>query len=171
MKVYLIGYMGVGKTTIGKRLARRLQLVYCDLDTQIELISKSTIESIFSEKGEDQFRKIESETLAALTDDHMVVATGGGAPCHNNNLDYMLKTGLVVWLKMNPEMIVSRLLPGKAKRPLIAAMNDDDLLDFVKDHLRKREPYYSRADIWVDVSNIDSKKIDDLAHQINIYSK
>lgn len=171
MRVYLIGYMGVGKTTIGKRLARRLQLAYCDLDSQIESITKSTIESIFSEKGEAYFRKIESDTLAAIADENVIIATGGGAPCHNDNMDFILKTGIVVWLKMSPEMIVSRLLPGKAQRPLIANMNDTDLPNFVKSHLRKREPYYSRANIKIEVNNMDSKKMDDLVHQITSYSK
>ncbi|NEN24463.1 shikimate kinase [Cryomorpha ignava] len=171
MNVYLIGYMGVGKTTIGKRLSRRLEYAYCDLDAQIELETKSSISALFAEKGEAAFRKIESEVLSNIPNNGTVISTGGGAPCHNDNLDFMLKAGIVVWLKMSPEMIVSRLLPGKAKRPLIAKLKDDELLDFVKAHLRKREPTYSRADISLDVNNMDSKKMDDLAHIVSIYSK
>lgn len=171
MKVYLIGYMGVGKTTIGKRLARRLQVAYCDLDAQIELKSKSSISALFSQLGEDGFRKMESEVLSTLSPGDMVISTGGGAPCFNDNMDFMLKTGIVVWLTMSPEMIVSRLLPGKAKRPLIAKMRDDELLGFVKDHLRKREPYYNRAGIRIEVTSMDSKKMDELVQRICAYSK
>lgn len=163
--------MGVGKTTIGKRLARRLELAYCDLDTQIELETRFSISALFAAKGEEGFRKIESEVLTSISNQDSVIATGGGAPCHNDNIDFMLKTGTVVWLKMSPEMIVSRLLPGKAKRPLIAGLSDDELLEFVKAHLRKREPTYSRAHITVDVNSMDSKKMDDLAQMISAYSK
>ena len=171
MKVYLIGYMGVGKTTIGKRLARRLEVAYCDLDKQIEHDTKSSISTLFAEKGEEGFRKIETEVLTSISSNDAVIATGGGAPCYNDNLDYMLKTGTVVWLKMSPDMIVSRLLPGKTKRPLIAELNDQELEEFVKTHLRKREPTYSRADITVEVNSMDSKKMDDLAQRIVAYSK
>lgn len=163
--------MGVGKTTIGKRLARRLEVSYCDLDAQIELETKSSISALFAEKGEEGFRKIESEVLSNFSNSETVIATGGGTPCHNDNIDFMLKTGIVVWLKMTPEMIVSRIMPGKAKRPLIAGLNDDELLGFVKAHLRKREAYYSRADITLDVNSMDSKKMDDLAERITGYSK
>src|SRR5690554_3572791 len=120
MTVYLIGYMGVGKTTIGKRLARRLNMKYCDLDQYIESHTKLSISEIFAERGEAHFRILERKALENITDTNLIIATGGGAPCHFDNLTTMRQKGIVVWLNMDLKILINRLISAKAQRPLLA---------------------------------------------------
>jgi shikimate kinase len=149
--VYIIGFMGSGKSTAGRKLAASLGWSFVDLDRIIEETAGKTIPQIFSQEGEDQFRKIEAEVLQNLGQHkETVVSTGGGTPCHGDNMDYMLKTGLTVYLKMTPDQLAKRLLGSSGERPLLKNVPDDRLFEFIEEKLAYREKWYSKANITVD---------------------
>jgi shikimate kinase len=161
-RVYIIGFMGSGKSTISKKLAANLGWQFIDLDKEIELKAGKSIRDIFSASGEGFFRKLETETLFNLkTALNTVISTGGGTPCHGSNLEFMNKTGLVVYLKMTPAQLKSRLEGRKASRPLIAEISKNKLLGYISDKLLEREKYYLRASIIVDSIDLDIKYLTD----------
>lgn len=154
--VYIIGFMGSGKSTAGKKLAASMGWNFIDLDRKIEERAGKTIPQIFSQDGEDHFREIESDVLRSMKSlTETVISTGGGTPCHGNNLDFMLETGLTVYLKMTPEQLASRLLRSTGERPLIKNIPDDQLFNFIEKKLEVREKWYSRANIIIEGINLD----------------
>lgn len=147
-RIFLIGYMGVGKTTLGKELATKLGFQFIDLDHYIQGRYQKTINEIFAESGEAKFREIEHKLLGEVAEfENTVISTGGGTPCFFNNMEVMRNSGTVVYLKTNPYILVKRLFAGKEKRPLIKDKNEDELLDFIVENIAKREPFYSQAQI------------------------
>jgi shikimate kinase len=147
-KVYIIGFMGSGKTTTGKRLAGLLEWSFTDLDKSIEEQTGLTIPEIFSLHGETWFRKVESEVLRShrsLTNE--VVATGGGTPCFGDNMEYMLDTGLTIYLKLTPRQLKSRLSGSKGERPLIKNLGTENLITFIEENLAIREKWYNMAEL------------------------
>jgi shikimate kinase len=154
--VYIIGFMGSGKSTAGKKLASILGWSFIDLDKRIEEQTGMTIPELFSQHGEDYFRKIEAEVLKSLRSHiNTVVSTGGGAPCHGDNMDYMIETGLTLYLKLTPGQLKKRLSESTGKRPLIKDLNNSELLSFIEDKLACREKWYNRAAITIEGINID----------------
>jgi shikimate kinase len=144
--IYLIGFMGSGKSTIGKRLAAHLGWSFIDLDKLIEEHTGRTIPEIFSQKGENYFRETESfllNNLNLISD--TVISTGGGAPCYGNNMEFMCGTGLTLYLKLTPEELKSRLSESKGDRPLIKDLNDKSLMKFIKQKMAEREKWYDKA--------------------------
>jgi len=124
---------------------------FIDLDRKIEEVALKTIPRIFSEDGEEHFRKIESEVLRNLDNTKKsVVSTGGGTPCHGDNMDFMLQTGLTVYLKMTPGQLAKRLLDSSGERPLLKNVPDESLPGFIEEKLAHREKWYSKAEIIVD---------------------
>jgi shikimate kinase len=159
--VYIIGFMGSGKSTAGRKLATSLGWSFIDLDRRIEEKAGKTIPQIFSQNGEEYFRKVESETLRELDSElKTVVSTGGGTPCHGLNMDLMLDTGLTVYLKMTPIQLVNRLLESSGERPLINNIPDNKLKDFIEQKLAVREKWYLRAKIIVNGMNLDISSLD-----------
>lgn len=154
-RIFLVGYMGSGKTTIGKMLAKRLEYSFVDLDAHIEEKQFKTVSQIFAELGEHEFRLIEKQNLLDLAEfENVVISTGGGAPCFFDNMDFMNFHGLTVYLKLLPSQLVERLEYSKAnKRPLLAERKGAELLQFVTEGLTKREPFYSQAKIIVNGTN------------------
>ncbi|MBE0676538.1 MAG: AAA family ATPase [Bacteroidales bacterium] len=148
MVIYLTGFMGSGKSTLGKKLASLAGLPFIDLDREVELREKSDIATIFSERGELCFREAESKALRAIdTGTGAVIATGGGAPCFNDNMEFMNQTGITVYLRLTPAALTSRLEGARETRPLIEGLNGEKLLEFVEQKLREREPYYLQSAI------------------------
>ena len=150
-RVYLIGYMGCGKTTIGKRLAKSLGWDVIDMDSRIESRYRKTIPDIFASEGEDSFRKKERfilEELSAL--ENVVVSTGGGAPCFFDNIDVMNSSGLCVYIRMTPEALAARLKNAKANRPLLKDKTEEELTNFIKEQLEKRRAFYEQARYVID---------------------
>ena len=138
--------MGAGKTTVGRELAKELNLDFIDLDHFIQARYQKTISQIFQEMGESEFRVIESNMLKEVGDfEDVVISTGGGTPCFFDNMDYMNSVGTTIYLKATPEDLSDRLNTCKDKRPLIKDKNKEELLAFVAENLVKREPYYSKA--------------------------
>ena len=149
--IYVLGFMGSGKTTAGKKLASHLGWSFLDLDKKIEEHSGKTIPEIFSNNGENYFRKIESGLLKSLEyPSNIVISTGGGTPCYNDNMDYMLKTGLTLYLKLTPQQLNSRLSESKGERPLIKDLDQQELQSFIEKKLADREKWYNRSDIIIE---------------------
>jgi shikimate kinase len=154
--VYLTGFMGSGKTTTGMSLALQLGWSFMDLDTEIENFTGKTIPEIFLDKGEPHFRDVERKLLLNLSlAANTVVSTGGGTPCYSDNMDFMQKTGLTVYLRMTPEKLRNRLSASKDNRPLIKDLDNEKLLSFIREKLSEREVWYERSDIIVDGSDPD----------------
>ena len=137
--VYIIGFMGCGKTTAGRKLASMLGWSFTDLDKTIEANTGETIPEIFSQKGENYFREVEAGILKSLKHHtNTVISTGGGTPCYGDNMDYMLETGLTIYLKLTPAQLKSRLLESTGKRPLIKDLSEEELLGFIEEKLAIR---------------------------------
>lgn len=158
--VFLIGYMGSGKSSLGRQLAREMKREFIDLDKYIEERFHATIRQIFDRHGETEFRKIERNIIHEVAEfENIIIACGGGTPCHYDNMDYMLSHGLTIYLNVSPEILALRLsLPGsRTKRPLIAGKTDEELLGFVQNELEKRLPYYTRAEIKFNATHLKDK--------------
>jgi len=155
-KIYIIGFMGSGKSTTGRKLASLLGWSFIDLDRSIEKKSGKKIPLIFAEDGEAYFRKMESELLRdppPISDS--VISTGGGTPCHSGNMDYMLSSGLTVYLKLTPFQLRSRLVHSATERPLIKGLDIESVLTFIENKLAERESWYEQADITIDGFDTD----------------
>ena len=156
-RVILIGYMGAGKTTVGKALAKQLGLQFYDLDWYIESRMHKTIPQIFAERGEEGFRLIERNMLHEVAEfEDVVLSCGGGTPCFFDNMDYMNGQGDVVYLKAEPEVLYKHLLMGKVERPLLKNKTPEELIAFIKEQLKIREKFYTQAKHTLDVSLLDN---------------
>ncbi len=162
MKIVLVGYMGSGKSTIGKMLSKNVGIPFFDLDEIIEKHENMSVKKIFQEKGEVYFRKLEHLLLNAFLDEneHFVLSLGGGTPCYANN-DEVLKRDDVYsfYLKTSVEVLCQRLKTEKATRPLIANFNDEQLTDYINKHLFDRNYYYFQSKYTVDCSLKDKEAI------------
>ncbi|MEC7264844.1 MAG: shikimate kinase [Bacteroidota bacterium] len=148
MKVVLMGYMASGKSTVGRLLASDLGIQFLDLDSYIEEHEKKSIKTIFSEKGEIHFRKLEHQMLSKILQENasVVLSTGGGTPCYGNNMQTILeKADHSIYLQMSIPDLVERIAREKENRPLVKDIPDADLPEFVGKHLFERVPYYSQA--------------------------
>ena len=159
LPVFLIGYMGCGKTTLGEVLARQMGWRFIDLDEYIEQQCGMTIAEIFDEMGENRFRELECKALrevAKMT--NVIVGCGGGTPCHGDNMKLMNKAGTTIWLTTSPQHITSRLLlpEQKAKRPKVLHLPDEDVLPLVKAELLARAPVYAQAQLQFDSTDIET---------------
>jgi len=161
MKVYLIGFMASGKTTIGRELAKSLGFEFVDLDEYIEKKQGKTIKQIFEYNGEEHFRVLENEALreVASKDGNILIAAGGGTSCFYNSIDFMNKTGLTIYLKMEVAALVARLIDSKTDRPLLWGKTEQELNDYIIRVLDERIKYYEKAKIIVDGSNINIESI------------
>ena len=156
-RIILIGYMGAGKTTIGKALSKELGIIFYDLDWYIESRMRKTVSQIFAERGEEGFRKIEHNMLHEVAEfEDVIISCGGGTPCFFDNMDYLNQQGQVVYLKADPEVLYKHLMMAKTERPLIKGKSHDELLTFIREQLEKREPFYSKARYTLDVNLMDN---------------
>lgn len=148
MKIFLIGFMGSGKTTAARKLAARMSWWWDDLDRIIEQGEGMPVVQIFEKKGEQAFRDLEHQYLMRLDQSTRgVIATGGGTPCYHGNMDYMNEAGLTVYLEMTPEQLYSRLKDTQSHRPLLKGMKDEELFQYIAQKTRERAPFYQRAHI------------------------
>jgi len=151
MKIFLIGFMGCGKSTLGKKLAGKLGYDFIDLDHQLEKEIDDSVSNYFATHGEEGFRLQEKKTLQEYNyPPNIVVATGGGAPCYFDNMDWMNANGTTVYIEMTPAGLAKRLEGGKDKRPLLKDLNEAQMVDFIKNKLSEREPFYKSAAIVAD---------------------
>ncbi|MBL7697697.1 MAG: shikimate kinase [Chitinophagaceae bacterium] len=155
MRIFLIGFMGSGKTHWARQLAAQMKIPFYDLDEVISGREGKTVSEIFAQSGEEAFRVKEREVLESLIDENasMVLSCGGGTPCFFNNIERMKKYGVVVWLNTHVEILLSRLMKEKATRPLIKNISDDDMRSYIVRKLNERRMYYEQADVIIDNEN------------------
>ena len=157
MRIILIGYMGAGKTTVGKALSKELSVTFYDLDWYIESRMRKSVAQIFAERGEDGFRKIEHSMLHEVAEfENVIISCGGGTPCFFDNMDYLNQQGQVVYLKADPEVLYKHLLMGKIERPLLKDKTPEQLIAFIREQLEQRGPFYTKARYTLDVSLMDN---------------
>ncbi len=157
--VFLIGYMGCGKTTLGEVLAQQMGVPFIDLDEYIERQQGMTIVEIFASEGEERFRQLETAALGEVAAmDGVIIACGGGTPCHGNNMTLMNEMGVTVWLTTSPERITARLLlpEQRVKRPKFNDLPDEAFLPLVQRELERRSPYYNQASLQFDSTDIET---------------
>ena len=166
--IIIIGYMGAGKTTVGKALAKELGIMFYDLDWYIESRMHKTVKQIFDESGEDGFRQIEHNMLHEVAEfENIVLSSGGGTPCFFDNMDYMNQLGETVYLKASPETLYAHLKMGKGVRPLLLNKTPEEVQVFIREQLQKREPFYEKAKHIFDVNVMDNfDKINETVAQI-----
>ena len=162
--IFLIGYMGAGKTVIGKSLSKKINYKFYDLDNYIEIKEGKKISEIFNQKNEVYFRKIENKYLDYLSsiNEKKIISTGGGTPCFENNLSIIQNStnSLSIYLKANINTLVKRLKKSITKRPLISHLKDEDVLrDFITKHLFERSFYYEKSDVKIITDDIETKDI------------
>lgn len=149
--IFLIGFMGVGKTTLGKRLANKIHLPFYDLDHEIEKETTITIPDFFERYGEPSFRLKEREVFDELITkiDSAVVSLGGGFPCFFDSIDVLNKKGKTLYLHRPEKELYKRLIDGKRKRPLLNCLTDEELLPYIESEMKEREVFYNQAQIKV----------------------
>jgi len=148
--IVLTGFMGTGKTEVGKELSRRLNMKLIDVDTEIEKAAKMTIKEIFKHFGEPRFREMEAEMVRNLSEyENAVISTGGGVVLRQENMDALRKKGIIICLISTPETILNRTCNNK-DRPLLQGGNT---LERIKELLALRKPFYEKADIMIDTEN------------------
>ena len=153
-----MGFMGAGKTTLGKALAKDLGVSFIDLDQYIERRYMKSVSQIFATKGEQGFREIESRMLREVGEfDDVIVSCGGSTPLIGDNMDYMLQHGQTVYLKCDNETLLRRLKVARAQRPLIASKTDDELAAFIESETARREPGYLRAQFICPGDRLESR--------------
>lgn len=166
MKVILVGYMGSGKSSVGKLLASKLRVSFYDLDTIIEENEQQSVTELFENKGEIYFRKLENTILklVLLKTEPFVLSLGGGTPCYHNNHEMLLQDDVVsFYLKGNAITLANRLQDENVKRPLLSTINENELIDFINKHLFDRSFYYHQVH---HVISIDEKSLEQLVAEI-----
>lgn len=174
MTIFLIGYMGTGKTTFGRALARVLGREFIDLDFYVQQRFHRTVTELFAEMGEAGFRRIESGMLREVGEfEDVVIACGGGTPCFGDNLEYMLGRGFTVCLTTERDCLLRRLKAGASKRPLLAGKSESELLETIEKGLQDRAPYYSRAHVIFAGDELENRRqIDDSVEKfINLFKE
>ena len=170
-RIFLIGYMGAGKTTVGKLLAKKLHLGFIDLDLFIEKRYNKSVSQLFADHGEESFREIEAKVLREVSDfEDVVISTGGGAPCFHRNMQRIKETGTSVYLKTSAQELARRLEAGKSSRPLVRDKSPEELVQFIAGNLTQRDSYYNQADIIFDAEKMltDSDVTTIVNHLIDI---
>lgn len=160
-RIFILGFMGCGKTTHGKSLAKNLNYKFIDLDQWIENQTELTVAEIFAQQGEEAFREMETEAIKALSkEEHVVISTGGGAPCHNNNMDLLRENGLTIYLNLSPSALANRLSYSKTKRPLLAEKRQEELVPLIELMLSERLHFYESAEIIIDgLDSVDERML------------
>jgi shikimate kinase len=160
-RIYLIGYMGSGKSTLGKRLANRMNYGFLDTDQVFEEKYACTIYDFFLTHGEAEFRKLEHKILRdTLKISGVIISTGGGTPCHYNNMELINQHGFSIYLQMPADALHQRLKRTRRVRPLTIGKNEAELADYIKTNLREREEYYKQASLSVSSLNLKARDLE-----------
>lgn len=171
-RIILIGFMGAGKSSLGKKVAKKLDIPFIDSDKEIEEHFQKSIGEIFTEHGESHFRTLETEYIEALDlREDFVLATGGGMPCFNRNIELLNEIGTTFYLERSPKELAHRLFHAKTERPLIAGLTEEELLPFIENKLKLREEYYKRAAIILSREEQNPKSIQVFMHHLQPLQK
>lgn len=160
--LFLVGYMGCGKSTLGRKLARRLGIPYADTDALVEEREGASASDVFRYEGEQRFREVEREILDRVIEEGAVpvVSTGGGLPTWSDNMARMNEAGHTVYLRRSAEQIARRLSPyGRRKRPRLQGLNDEELVAFMERDMAAREPFYAQATLIVDCDWLSDEEV------------
>lgn len=158
-RIFIVGYMGVGKTTVGKALATSLNLSFIDLDFWLQNTYRKTVADLFKEKGETSFREIERKALLEVASfEDVVISTGGGTPCFFDNMDVMNAVGTTIYLKADMDEIAARLSASKNIRPLLVEKKSEELVSFISTHLAERDGFYQKAQIVFHTDRLVTRK-------------
>ncbi|MCU4155315.1 shikimate kinase [Carboxylicivirga sp. A043] len=150
-RIFLIGFMGSGKSTLGRRLKTELGWDFIDLDDYFEMRYQTTIKQFFAENGETAFREAERKMVSEVVHkEKTIIATGGGAPCYFDNMQVMNKHGLTIYIKLSVNTLANRLSSPKQVRPLVAGKSGDELIAYITEKLTEREPFYNQAKVIAD---------------------
>jgi shikimate kinase len=170
MRIYLVGYMGCGKSTIGRNLADLMEMTFVDLDKYIEERYFKSVPTIFAEEGENGFREKERISLLEVSQfENVVVGTGGGTPCFFNNMEVMNDNGVTVYIAPDTEVLASRLIKSRTERPLITGKSWEELIYFINDALLKRAPFYEKSKIIIrGENNLDPELVIDRIRQLGL---
>ncbi len=156
-RIIIIGYMGSGKTTVGKALSKELGMPFYDLDWYIESRMRKTVKQLFDERGEEGFRIIERNMLHEVAEfENVIISCGGGTPCFFDNMDYINRQGDTIYLKCTSEVLYGHLKMGKTVRPLLLDKMPEEVQCFINEQLEKREPFYTQAKHTIDVTLMDN---------------
>ena len=164
-QLFLVGYMGCGKSTLGRKLVRRLDAAFIDTDALVEEHEGASVADVFRYEGETRFREIERTVLeeTILREGRAVISTGGGLPTWSDNMECMNRAGLTVYLRRTPEQIARRLSPyGRQKRPRLRGLNDDELVAFMTRDMAVREPFYAKAALTVECGAMSDEELSGL---------
>jgi len=162
VKLFLVGYMGCGKSTLSRKLSRRLGIRSADTDSEVERSEGASVADIFRYEGESYFREAERAAAIRLagSDDAVIVATGGGLPVWNDNMALLNRLGTTVYLRRSAANIASRLSPyGRNKRPKLRGLSDEELVGFMAEHIAAREPFYAQAALTIDCDALTDEEI------------
>ena len=168
-KVFLIGYMGCGKSSLGRKLAKMTGMRFVDMDGEIEQREGASVSDIFQYEGEEYFRRTERALIEeiAQSEESLVVSTGGGVPTWKDNMECMNSLGSTIYLRRTAKQIASRLSPhGRQKRPKLRGLNDEELVAFMTTNMAEREPFYSQAKYCVDCAERSDAELIDYILQI-----
>lgn len=156
-RIFLTGYMGSGKSTLGRAFAKASGMEFLDLDWFIEERTHRTVRELFDAEGEDSFRLLEKKMLHEAAEfEDVVIACGGGTPCFFDNMDFMNSCGITVFLDVRMERLLERLKAARAGRPLLAGKSDEELCAFVEQGLQKRLPFYRKAKLIIDGGRLET---------------
>lgn len=169
--LFLVGYMGCGKSTLGRKLARRLGIDFVDTDALVEEREGASVADVFRYEGEERFRQAERRALDEVISGNpfAVVSTGGGLPTWSDNMACMNAVGHTVYLRRSPEQIACRLSPyGRRKRPRLQGLSDDELVEFMRNDMTAREPFYTQASLVVDCDPMSDDEL--VEHIVKTFS-
>ena len=165
-KIFLIGMPGSGKSHWGQVLRKKLQFPFYDLDNIVEVMEENTVTEIFAEKGEEYFRKAETKMLRLFSDKkQFILATGGGTPCTANNMQWMNKTGITIWINEPLAVLEERILIEKENRPLFAGKNKKEIGSILEQKLAERKQFYELATYKVDGIKISEERLLEIIKQ------
>ena len=166
--IFLVGFMGSGKSHVGKKLAANLGCSFSDLDATIEMAAGATISTIFEQQGEAYFRLLERRALHNSTyAPRGVLATGGGTPCYFNNMDWMNEHGICIFLDADPAVLTERLWRGKFKRPLLKNLDQGELASYVRHKIAERRPFYEKAAVQYFIHHPEQETAEELYQQMS----
>lgn len=159
IRIFLTGYMGAGKTTLGKAFAREMNVSFIDLDWYIEESFHKTVGMLFAERGEAGFRELEKKMLHEVAEfEDVVISTGGGTPCFFDNMAFMNAQGQTVFLDVHPDVLFRRLRVAKQQRPILQGKDDGELKAFIVEALGKRQPFYRQARFVFNAEELEDRK-------------
>lgn len=165
--IFLVGFMGSGKTTLGKKLANRLDVPFLDTDQEIERQENTSIDTLFREKGETYFRSCEKKIIDTFSfSKDMVISLGGGLPCFSNLMETLNNKGITIYLKRSPKELLFRLEQGKTKRPLLQDKSKEDLEKYIEKTLETRKVHYEKSKVILDRDQQNVSSILDAIHSL-----